>query len=337
MKELTSVTISFNGEDLHLNVSRSTTCDDVIKMVNTKTASTNKMKCFGIFESAFGVQRMLSGQTKVVKQMRSWGANSKNFSLELKEVDMVKSKMASLSRARTKLQRLRSLLMKHELKTDQKFATYLVDNMNSNQVDKKKKLYNKNITVLEKSVESAQPNDLKREKLLKKFLNESIDHKKLCDTEMDLPARTLGDGSDELDSDLHLSERRGGDGEEMNASFLNTGFITLNHIANNTITEMEDDLNDCVIYDDDETFSHEDEKTFEEDSDYESVDELEKNVVESFSETRNTDLTNIKRMFSNDDLNAKITDDDLLESFMNTFVKDDDSDEGMNSAESDFE
>ena len=67
-----------------------TTCDDVIETVfDTLAISTIYASCFGIFESSLRTQRLLPGQTKVLKLIRSWRKNSGKYELIMKRVDNI--------------------------------------------------------------------------------------------------------------------------------------------------------------------------------------------------------------------------------------------------------
>ena len=88
-------------------VTRYTTCDDVIEMVfYNYPVDTDS---YALFESSYGVERMLYGKENVLKVVRSWGADRNSFTLLAKKVDNVKSNMATLSQARRKLRKIRSL------------------------------------------------------------------------------------------------------------------------------------------------------------------------------------------------------------------------------------
>lgn len=123
MKKSTSVTIFLNGEAVQCEISRNTSCDDVIKMVTKKIVLPIESKCFAIFESELGEQKMISGQTNLLKHVRSRGAAKHNYTLEVKEVDRHKSKIAPMCLAKSKFQRLKSRIMKTEIKSNQNIET----------------------------------------------------------------------------------------------------------------------------------------------------------------------------------------------------------------------
>ena len=262
-------------------------------------------------------------------------------------MDKLKSKMASIKRAKTKLQRLRAAVMKEELKPDQKLEKYLpINYVNSNTSAVKKDIYNKNITVIDELSEEQNilGEAVGKKKLLHRYLNDSIQNNTTNSLNSRIPTRTRGDGCE--DNESELPERTRGDGEDIiNYNTESVGIHDMNtaFIVNKTFTVDEsynrnNKLNECILYDSDVTYSEDDESAFEDDSDcYDSVCELERNVIESYTEDTYIKLNNLKRILSNDDLNARITDDDLLDSFMNTFVHDEESDEGRGSVTSDFE
>ena len=69
-------------------ITEHTTCSDIIKMVLRKSDSTKESElAYAVFESGNKCERMLSDQTRILKTMRSWGAdNSYHFSLKAARV-----------------------------------------------------------------------------------------------------------------------------------------------------------------------------------------------------------------------------------------------------------
>ena len=103
-----SLLIDVNGQKIYIErITRYTTCDDVIEMVFYNCLVDTHL--YALFESSYGVERMLYGKESVLKVMRSWGADQNNFNLLVRKVDNVKSKMATLSQARRKLRKIRSM------------------------------------------------------------------------------------------------------------------------------------------------------------------------------------------------------------------------------------
>lgn len=175
---------------------------------------------------------------------------------------------------------------------------------------------------------------------MKRYLSDSFDLNtsfSVTSDETFLPIRTSGVGSENKSLIVpELPERTSGDGEEDTAEDdieLNKAFVD-DTLGDCMTVDVKDELNECIIHD--EESSSDAESEFENDSDYDSLADLERNILESSLDDTYLKHENIKRMFSNDDFNAKITEDDILESFMNTFV-DDSSDDGVSSIDCDFD
>jgi hypothetical protein len=240
--------------------------------------------------------------------------------------------------------------MKDELKTDQKMEAYLCDNINTSNV--KKDFYNKNVSVIDEiSIEQNIPLEaLAKRELLQRYLNDSIQNNDTYRSEcndMYLPVRTSGVGCENIsDFETELPERTRGDGEESinsdldsgNVHDMNVAFIVNRSRKEHALFTRNDKLNEGILYDTDVT--EDEESAFDDNSDcYDSICELERNICESYAEDTYIKLNELKRIhvLSKDKLNARITEDDLLDSFMNTFVHNEESDEGRGSVNSDFE
>jgi hypothetical protein len=265
-------------------------------------------------------------------------------------MDTMKSKMTMIKRAATKLKRLRTLNSKHELKVDQKFEANLCNNIKTNTV--KKDFYNKNITVIDEisEVQNIAIEAISKKELLQRFLDDSIQNNDIYEFEGSveyLPVRTRE--VDCEDVSIFVSEhpeRTRGDDEDINDNSIDSGDVPDMNMAfivsktrnkHETFT-MNDKLNEGILYDTEMTYSEDDESAFEDDSDcYNSECELEQNIFENYAEDTNINLSELRRILNKDKLNSRITEDDLLDSFMNTFVDNEDSDEGRGSVSSDFE
>jgi hypothetical protein len=226
--------------------------------------------------------------------------------------------------------------------------TNLCDNINTNNV--KKDFYNKNISVIDviSRVQNIPLEAIGKKELLQRYLNDSIQNNDTYRSEcndMYLPVRTSGVGCEDIsDFETELPERTRGDGEEsMNSNLdsddvhdMNVAFIVSNTRKEHAPFTMNDKLNEGILYDSDVT--EDEESAFEDDSDcYDSVCELERNIFDSYAEDTYIKLNELKRTLFKDKLNARITEDDLLDSFMNIFVRNEDSDEGRGSLNSDFD
>ena len=331
-----SLIIDVNGQIMCIEgVTRYTTCDDVIEMVfYNYPVDTDS---YALFESSYGVERMLYGKENVLKVVRSWGADRNSFTLLAKKVDNVKSNMATLSQARRKLRKIRSLNA----------------NALSSEVDNRTiqanldKPCNKTINV--KDIENATPANEKNKHtklgLLKQFLSDVMLQKKKQENKRSmsrLATRTPGDGC--YDS-TEYNGRQSPEGTEYEREFLTRH----NSYLNAAFVEGDDTTNSDTT--ENNIIDSGDESTFED----ESICELERNIYEmsesdsdelnesDFSDTEgpfcDADITVIIDMFRKTELSDDgiEKEDDYMESFMNTLVYNSDSDEGMGSLESDSE
>ena len=70
------------------DLSESTVCDDVIETVfDTLAISKIYASSFAIYECAAGIERQLHGKTKMLKLVRSWGAEHAQFRLIMKRIE----------------------------------------------------------------------------------------------------------------------------------------------------------------------------------------------------------------------------------------------------------
>jgi hypothetical protein len=242
------------------------------------------------------------------------------------------------------------LISKHELKTDQKTETNLSDNINTNTV--KKDFYNKNITVIDEisKEQNIAIEAIGKKELLQRYLDDSLQNNDTVGFEGSveyLPVRTRGVGCEDISIfESGLPERTRGDGEDNNdysidagdLHDMNTAFIVGKTRNKQSTFTQNDKMNEGILYDTEMTYSEDDESAFEDDSDcYNSECELERNIIENCAEDTYISLNELKRILGDDKLNSQITEDDLLDSFMKTFVDNEDSDEGRGSVSSDFE
>ncbi|WAQ99601.1 hypothetical protein MAR_023974, partial [Mya arenaria] len=136
--QLTDVEVEIGGAVETVSVTKATTCRDVINMVNGAGQDQ-----YAVFEASRGVERVLSSDTKVLKLVRSWGAHAGSYTLTIRPRDKITSKVASISHAKKKLQRLRSAIWKHELPSNKKLQTTIHDNLDRDV----QKTYTKDISV----------------------------------------------------------------------------------------------------------------------------------------------------------------------------------------------
>ena len=77
-----NIGILFNGKMKVCSVSKFTTCDDVIEMLMYSSTSVDHAYEYALFETAHGVEKMLTGKSSVLKVVRSWGAAKGQFTGE---------------------------------------------------------------------------------------------------------------------------------------------------------------------------------------------------------------------------------------------------------------
>ena len=83
------VPVHFNGTVLLVkNVTKYTICSDVIHMLLLQLKiSVDRIPFYALFETTGDLERMLSGRTRILKAMRSWGCEKDNFRFELKSIE----------------------------------------------------------------------------------------------------------------------------------------------------------------------------------------------------------------------------------------------------------
>ena len=371
--EMRSVIIDFSGQKMCIQeVTRYTTCDDVIEMLFYKSPKSGESDSYALFESSFGVERMLYGKESVLKVIRSWGAEKNSFSLVLRKVDNIRSNMATQSQARRKLRKIRSQNIKLFVPTavDNNTIQANLDNLN-------------NKTVNDKDIDNLEKRDAKERRgklgILKRFLSDVVSQKKKQNKNIPrshLSSRLPGDGCSTSIVDPTADKRNLSTAD---ANYLNnlTFEQTVNVRSDNTLEDSlkrhNSYLNAAFVEGDDsfesdvdtenEHINYDDESAFEDYSDNDSVGELERNILEisdadfenvddtdssdneyqfSFCDVDNTVIKceRIRNIFSQVELNsleAENVDADM-ESFMKTLViSDSESDEGLCSLDSDNE
>ena len=338
--------INFNGQTLCVKgVTRHTTCDDVIEMVFYNTSKS--AESYAIFESSCGVERMLYGKESMLKIIRSWGVQDKSFTLVLRELDNIRSNMATLSKARRKLQKIRS----QNAKLDNNTIQANRDNLNN------KTMKDKNIENLEKMQRREQSGKLG---ILKRFLSDVVLHSKKQRKDSkssDMVDRTPGDGCDSRIIKSNALEMHNKPSEKQQNTTLNDSLRRHNSYMNAAFVDYDDNndttLVTCKLDNDDL------ESAFEDYSDTDSVCELERNILEislsdceditefesdsegqySFCGAENTviEWERIRDMFNTAQVNGLDDADNDMESFMKTLAYDSEHDEGLSSLDSDDE
>ena len=324
-----------NEVSVKCHITKTTTCADVINMVTTSTG-------YSLYERGYGVERMVSMTTKIRKLIRSWGASKDSYSLVLRKTDKMASKMATVSKAIRKLQRLRSLLARNKNSQQQKFYSYIKDNLQTNNCVNK--IYNKDVMITAKAVKLSSAKghtfDQKSAKfeLLKRYIRESSSLVTYS-VMYPLPPRTRGDGAEE-----NFYSKNGADVIVIPDSLMDQSRdLDEAFVSDDSCSEFSDcDLNECFLHETDDTQSSE--SAFEDNSDCESISELNRNIADFTTScvdvTTDNDVTleNLQRLralFSKGDLEAYVNDADV-DSFMKTVLYDmDNSDDGVGSLNSD--
>ncbi|WAQ99810.1 hypothetical protein MAR_024183 [Mya arenaria] len=305
--QLTDVEVEIGGAVETVSVTKATTCRDVINMVNGAGQDQ-----YAVFEASRGVERVLSSDTKVLKLVRSWGAHAGSYTLTIRPRDKIISKVASISHAKKKLQRLRSAIWKHELPSNKKLQTTFHDNLDRDV----QKTYTKNI-----SVTRVPPRGVSGKlDIMKRFIRDTeiFPAADVEDMTIDLPVRTCGDGMDN------------GSGDELwDATCVVRCDMDAAFLSEECSSSDTSELNQCVLPND--KLMSDSESAF---SDCSSVCDLERNVYDG-GDVSSGFLTRLRAMFSHGAL-AACADDAALESFMNTLIETgSQSDEGLGSLGSD--
>ena len=83
------VPIYFDGKVLLVkNVTKYTTCSDVVHMLMLKTGiSIKRISSYTLFEFTGDLERMLQGRTRIIKTLRSWGCEKDNFRFVLRNIE----------------------------------------------------------------------------------------------------------------------------------------------------------------------------------------------------------------------------------------------------------
>ena len=69
-------------------VTKYTTCSDVVHMLQLKSGlSVDRISSYALFETTGDFERMLSGRTRIMKTLRSWGCEKDNFRFVLGKIE----------------------------------------------------------------------------------------------------------------------------------------------------------------------------------------------------------------------------------------------------------
>lgn len=128
-----TINILVNGKKKRLRgVTRYTTCDDVIKMVVKKTAQrpAEVPPAFAVFERFNGTERQLSRKDRILKVVRSWGSDAGKVEICVRNIDDVRTKMATIKNKKKRLIGL-SKQMKNKTVVENEDTDYSIDLTNS--------------------------------------------------------------------------------------------------------------------------------------------------------------------------------------------------------------
>ena len=282
------ICINVDGTNVFCHASKRTTCSDVIKMAIPRQTSCN----YVLYESRDGVEKMVDFRTRIHKLVRSWGTEKGQYSLVARPDRSARltAKLAAISKAKKKLQRLRSVLVKGDMKSN-KLDGYHGDNMS---VDVNK-VYKKNIT---------------------------IESDFVCSRRLNVPypptPRSCGDGVDDCSLSIALPVRGCGDGIDYDShdvsdfGFISRGDLDTGFISDDISVCTQEDLNQCFI--DSSEIRSCDETLCDVSS---ALCDLELNIVDDHDITSGT-MAHIKDLFCRNGVARK--GDEELESFMNSFV-----------------
>ena len=83
------VPVHFDGTVwLVKNVTKYTTCSDVVHMLLLKSGlSVDRISFYTLFETTGDLERMLSGRTRIMRTLRSWGCEKDNFRCVLGKIE----------------------------------------------------------------------------------------------------------------------------------------------------------------------------------------------------------------------------------------------------------
>ena len=305
MSDKQKVTLMIDGKPVQVRITRSTTCDDVIRtLINNKLVTDDKVE---IVQSANGLERRVHGKTKVAKLVRASGAKISDRCLSLRSIEPInKSDKRVFSQIKAKVQRVTAKFRKnHEDNT-------LLHSMASTD---KTNVYSRDL-----ALDILQ--DLTVDKLatMKRYMDDVMTFSpvasgkrsrcgeaSLCYHLHDIASmRSDEEMFDETCADIHVTETQ---------SYMNEAF--LNGSINNTVTEITTDLNVCMI---EEDCCSETESAFDDDSDMDSVNELDRNVFTASSDCSQMSVDRIRKLFGSGNIPGT-SGDSMLESFMKTLIQ----------------
>ena len=326
-KQTWTVAVRVDGEQRILDVTKHTTCNDVII-----TTMNDKHSEYFITETSNGVEHILKRKNKVLKIFRSM---NKDGFLSLRKTNSQTSKGSCYSRAFGKLKEMRAIVKQFQsTHTEKKECP--VSEANRNNADTKLNMYK------DKSVDQfTQENDisqLNRGKLdiMKRFLNDvetNMNDYRTAEIERYIPhIRQQGEG---METGSALCSRSRGDGTSHDESFFFSFTKDTTCIYLGSLTEQSDEVDTTYGTDFNAAFLEDTDSVLGDESDF-SIDELDMNIVvdaNNSGEEHRNDI--MKKLFSKSNLSTRYADDKAVESFMQTMLEQSDDDEGVSSMSSD--
>ena len=193
-------------------LSESTVCDDVIETVfDTLAISKVYASSFAIYELASGIERQLSGKARVLKLVRSWGAEHAQYKLIMKRIENLNENVGAVSED-SSLSTENSKYFNIQNKEEKNFTVMRKNCYPDEKTPKLKRSKGcakiQNISRISKAHNSEQfrslalptaPETSGKMFILKKYLNDVIVYHKNMkrhSPKVQVVPRSLGDGSD---------------------------------------------------------------------------------------------------------------------------------------------
>ena len=192
-------------------LSESTVCDDVIDTVfDTLAISKIYASSFAIYEFAAGIERQLHGKTRVLKLVRSWGAEHAQFRLIMKRIENLNGIVSVASEESSSIEN--DAYRRNQTKDEKNYAALMQKNCYQTKYTPKlnrsrgcSKIQNiSRISNIQKDAFGClalptAPETSGKMFILNKYLNDVLDyHEKMKPSSAKAQTlhRTLGDGSD---------------------------------------------------------------------------------------------------------------------------------------------
>ena len=190
-----------------------TVCDDVIETVfDTLAISKIYASSFAIYESASGVERKLSGKTRVLKLVRSWGADHAQYELIMKRRENLNENVDTVSENSFSSSTENDKYFSNKNEGEKNFT--LMHKICYSEEKKPKLKRSKGCTKIQNCSRNSKPRNSEQNRsfklptapetsgkmfILKKYMNDVMVYNKTMkshSSKMQLIPRTPGDGSD---------------------------------------------------------------------------------------------------------------------------------------------